>query len=231
MNISGELKWTKVTINYLNKYKEFISLYFKFIQQNKFKVRIMFRQKAQEPQNISQTNKDNKYFLLYYQFIKHAFGFKYFKNNNPIFMRTYFDELPDKPEKAELFKNHIYALQSIEPFISNNIKLKREDIIDVDSKKHIILQGLDIILGSIAFRLNDLHKIIPEGQRVRGKRTRAKEDLYKHINSEIRKIYPHFNIGITTGIKGNYFNRWNHVYRHWKFISSDFRINDERFKK
>ena len=38
----------------------------------------------------------------------------------------------------------------------------------------------------MAFRLNDKHKIKPPGQRTRGKRTIAKERLYKHISQRIR---------------------------------------------
>jgi hypothetical protein len=58
---------------------------------------------------------------------------------------------------------------------------------------------MDIILGAMAFRLNDLHKEKLDGSNKRGKRTIAKENLYKYILAEIRSFYPNFNIGITTG--------------------------------
>ncbi len=37
----------------------------------------MFRQNAQVPQNLTREHEENEYFLLYYQFIKHAFGIDY----------------------------------------------------------------------------------------------------------------------------------------------------------
>ena len=43
LNLFGEIKWTKVTANYLNKYLEMMDLYFKFIKEGKIKVRIMFQ--------------------------------------------------------------------------------------------------------------------------------------------------------------------------------------------
>ena len=43
LNLFGEIKWTKVTVNYLNKYLEMMDLYFKFIKEGKIKVRIMFQ--------------------------------------------------------------------------------------------------------------------------------------------------------------------------------------------
>lgn len=80
------------------------------------------------------------------------------------------------------------------------------------------------------FRLNDKHKRKPKGKWRRGKRTIAKEKLYKLINKRIRKIYSNFNIGITTGIDGDRRNYWNHPYRHWLFIPSNYRQDDSKTK-
>lgn len=52
-------------------------IFFEFVKANKIKVRIMFRQNAQVPQNLTREHEENEYFLLYYQFIKHAFGIDY----------------------------------------------------------------------------------------------------------------------------------------------------------
>jgi hypothetical protein len=80
---------------------------------------------------------------------------------------------------------------------------------------------MDIVLGSMAFRLNNKHKAKPVGQHRRGKRTVAKESLYRHISDRIRRIYPNFNIGESTGTQGDRANRWKHPYRHWKLIPKD----------
>ncbi len=63
-------------------------------------------------------------------------------------------------------------------------------------------------LGAMAFRLNDKHLVKPPGQVRRGKRTIAKEKLYKHILGRIRQLYPNFNIGESTGMQGDRANRW-----------------------
>jgi hypothetical protein len=70
----------------------------------------------------------------------------------------------------------------------------------------------------MAFRLNDKHRAKPPGARRRGKRTIAKEALYKMILGEIRKIQPGFNIGVSTSARGDLRNNWNQPYRHWSFI-------------
>ena len=158
---------------------------------------------------------------MYYQFFKHAFGFQYSNNTrNSISLYTYFDQLPDTKEKNREFIDYIYKLQYMEEFKKANLFFNsKDDIAEAKSHNHDILQCLDVILGAMEFRLNEKHKAKPEGQRTRGKRTIAKEKLYKFINQNIREIYPNFNIGESTG-KSSIGDKWLHPYRHWKFTPS-----------
>lgn len=232
LNLFKEVKWNKVSSNYLEKYKSLIDVYFDFIKEKKVKIRIMFRQSAYEAINLTSAQKDNGFFLLYYQFIKHAFGFMNIseeESKDEKYLRIFFDELPDNKLKCEVFKSEIYGIQSLTQFLKSKILIRREDIVEVDSRNHVILQCMDIILGSMAFRLNNMHLEKPEGARVRGKKTIAKEKLYKHILKNIRDISASFNIGINTG--GNHKSRWHDAYRHWKFIPGDHKIDDSKFKK
>jgi len=82
----------------------------------------------------------------------------------------------------------------------------------------------------MCFRLNDKHKERPLGQRFRGKRTIAKEKLYKFLLGRIKDIYPNFNVGESTGTQGDRANRWRHPYRHWKFIPKDHEIDGTKSK-
>lgn len=228
LNFHGEIKWSKVTSNYLEKYKEIISLFFKYIEKDQVKIRIMFRQNAEVPV-LKEDDKKRGYEKLYYQFIKHAFGLQYSENKKDTYLRLYFDILPINNFNKEVFINNIYALQSLPPFKNASIKIRRDDITEVHSHDHVILQCMDIILGAMSFRLNDQHKVKPEGSRIRGKKTIAKEELYKHINSHIRKIYPGFNVGITTS-KIPSIKIWEYSYRHWKFTPKEFVIDESKYK-
>lgn len=214
-----EIKWTKVSAAYLDKYLSMIKLFFDLIEAGLIKVRIMFTQNARAAVGLTREQIEESYFLLYYQFLKHAFGLIYSNDTGrPIYLRIYMDQLPDTKAKADKFKNFIYDLQSQQEFIKANIRIRKEDIVEVNSHDHIILQCTDVVLGAMQFRLNDLHKAIPEGQTRRAAKTVAKEKMYKYINSRIRDIYPGFNIGESTGHQGEISNRWNHPYRHWKFV-------------
>ncbi|MEX2616965.1 MAG: DUF3800 domain-containing protein [Alphaproteobacteria bacterium] len=230
LNFNGEIKWNKITENYESKYKEILDLFFDFVAQDIIKIRIMFTQNIHVAQNLTADHYDLKYFLLYYQFLKHAFGLSYSPPVSPR-LRLYLDKIPDNEEKIEQFKSFILSLERYPPFRKAGITIQKDDITEVVSHEHDVLQCLDIVLGSIQFRLNNKHQIKPDGAAQRGKRTRAKERVYQHISQKIRNIYPNFNIGITTGTQGEKRNRWDHPYRHWRFIPTDMKIDRDRGKR
>lgn len=231
-NLHKEIKWQKVTANYLHKYITVISEFFSLIFEDKIKLRIMFTSNAQIPKELSDAHKSNEYFILYYQFFKHAFGLKYSaESKGETYIRANFDQLPDTIRRRDIFKDYIQRLQNQEEYRISRIRIEKDHIAEVDSKDHMLLQFMDIVLGSISFRLNDKHKEKPEGKRIRGKKTIAKEKLYKHINAEIRKTRPNFNIGVSTGIDGDYRNRWNHPYRHWLFIGKNSELDESLTKR
>jgi len=221
LGLIRELKWQYVDASNVDRYIAFMDEYFSFVSTGRLKVRIMFTDNNHIVSGLERRHFEQQYFLLYYQFIKHAFGIRYCNPN--ALDRVYFsvlpDRIPDSEEKTEEFRNYLSRATNSAVLKDRNIFIRRDEINDVDSSKHVILQGLDIILGSINSRLNGKLKEKPAGQRIRGKRTRAKERLYKSINQNIRNIYPNFNIGISTGTKGIMENRWHHPYRHWCFAS------------
>jgi len=230
-NFYGEIKWSKVSANYLEKYQKIISAFFKYVAKGDLKIRIMFTQNRNVIRQLPPAKRDLEYFLLYYQFIKHAFGLRYIPfRDEGTRLRLFFDVFPHKKEKVEQLKGYLLALQSSKDFKNANIIIPKQEIAEVDSHNHVILQFTDLILGSIAFRLNDKHKEKIPGTRFRGKKTIAKEKLYKHILSEICKIRPNFNIGISTSEKGDKKNRWKYPYMHWLFVPKESEV-DNSIKK
>lgn len=223
LNLKHEVKWVKITGNYSQKYIDLIGTVFELISAGKIKIRIMFTQNRNVPTFLTKHQKENSYFLLYYQFIKHSFGLTYSNPDNiETNVRIYADRLPDSKEKIDIFKYYLASLSNNQRFKSANISIKKENITEIDSKKHSILQCLDIILGSMQFRLNGNHLAKPIDSNQRSKRTIAKDKVYREINNKIREIYPNFNIGISTGIHGDTTNRWKHQYRHWLFVPREY---------
>ncbi len=215
LNLFGEVKWSKVTERYLDKYILLMDCFFREIQEGNIKIRIMFRKENDENAYYSSDQIDQQYFKLYYQFMKHAFKITDIPES-PVQLRFYFDQFPQTKTKIEEFKKYVSNISSI--LGRNDIVMAKEDIVEVKSHEHVILQCLDVILGSICFRLNKKHLEKQQGQSIRGKRTIAKEKLYNHIQKNISTIHPNFNVGISTAKSKS---GWNSPYAHWNFIPKD----------
>jgi hypothetical protein len=217
-NLKGEVKWTKISEYNEAAYIALMDKVFEFMAAGLLKVRIMFTQNINQVQHLEYED-GAAYFKLYYQFIKHAFGLEYCnpERANDVSCAVLLDDAPDTAEKLAKFKDYLAGLSLLGGFLHARISFAKADVAEVESGAHVILQMVDVILGSMQFRLNEHHRDIPEGKKRRGKRTRAKERVYKHINKRIRGIYPGFNIGASTGHAEGIASRWLHPYRHWNF--------------
>lgn len=225
LNLTKEMKWIKVTAAYLGKYLEMMDTFFAFVKEKKMKVRIMFQRNDQMPSHLLKEQIENRYYLLYYQFVKHAFGITHHDKNDDefVFLRIYFDEIPYPLDQRDTFKTHIYSLQRNAKFRKAGIKIRMDDIAEIDSKKHSIQQCVDVILGSIAFMLNKKNEEVPKGAIERGSRTVAKEKLFFHILQLIKESdgVEFFDISTSTPIQ-SVDDLWTTPYLHWKLIPSEY---------
>lgn len=235
LNLMGEVKWQKITEPYAQKYMTLATEVFDLVREGKLKLRIMFTQNYFSAHRLTSEQRENGFFLLYYQFIKHAFGLKFagMPERPPAHIRIYFDKLPDTAEKCHAFKGFVSGLNRNSEWRRGGISIRQDQLAEIDSKEHDILQALDLVLGAMQFRLNDKHKERPEGSTRRGKRTIAKERVYKHILSEIRTTYggKAFNIGTSTGRPSGVRHFWHDPYRHWLFIPANATVRPEFSKK
>ena len=234
LHFGGRVKWQKVTTQYLDKYVSFVDVLFDLIEADKVKMRVMFTQRMHVPVAVTPEQRRLEYFLLYYQFLKHAFGLRYSDDGaagEPVRTRFYLDRHTGTIEQKERFKGYISSLESWPAFRQARILVPRDQIAEVGIDDHILLQCVDLVLGAMQYRLNDRHKQKPEGSRRRAARTIAKEKLYKAIHARIVGLHPHFNIGITTGSpNGDRSWRWRQPYRHWLFVPKTWVIDKRRVK-
>ncbi|NBV87425.1 MAG: hypothetical protein EBS01_14440, partial [Verrucomicrobia bacterium] len=138
---------------------------------------------------------------------------------------------PETKERTTQFKGYILGLKDNPGIHRAGLTIRPEDIAEIRSHDHVLAQCLDVVLGAMSFRLNDKHRQIPEGERRRGKRTVAKEKLYKLILTEIRRSKSGFNIGISTGSGGDPYYNWNAPYAHWLFVPNEMQYRGELTKK
>ncbi len=221
LGITSEIKWEKVGPGVVERYEHFLALFFSEIASGHAFMRVMFTQNANVATGLTQEHHDNAYYLLYYQFLKHGFGLGDipFHSAKPR-LRIYLDEIGDTREQVSQFKGYLQGLANI-PSVraAGGIILEPSAITEIRSHDHVVMQALDVVLGSITFRLNDKHLEKPEGQAQRGKRTIAKERLYKFILKQIQSVSGKtgFNVGTTTGLSTPPVTRWDAPYLHWVF--------------
>lgn len=215
-----EIKWTKTNAFTIEKYKQIVDFLFDEMKSGFVKIRIFFRNNQYKAIGLTRDQKENEFTILYYEFIKHAFGLRYSDWGTDKYVRLYIDDIPARGSQIVEFKRYILGLNQDKGFMSNNVAIRENDIIEVDSKGHLPLQLLDLILGAMSFRLNNKHKIKDVKTGKRGKRTILKESLYKYIYKRICEIKPKFNIGISTGVVSLH-DRWYHPYLHWDFHPKD----------
>lgn len=224
LGLISEIKWEKADASVVDRYQAFIHEFFILMGEGHLHMRVMFTQNARVPTGLSQLQKANEYFLLYYQFLKHGFGLAHMPRHVvPPRIRIYLDEIGDTREQIANFKGYVLGLVSNKDIrAAGGIRMDASMITEVRSHDHIVVQALDVVLGSMTFRLNNKHKAIPEGQHRRGKRTVAKEKLYKFILQEIKQITGKqgFNIGISTELNDGEFTPWTAPYLHWLFEPS-----------
>lgn len=228
---SGEMKWQKITGPYAEKYCKFVDKTFDIVERGDMKIRIMFTQNRHVPL-LRDFQVDNEYFLLYYQFIKNAFGLRYsVGEGETASAAVLLDDIPHNAEKLDQFKTYMSSLSDYPIWKRAGFSIAYEDITDVNSKDHNILQALDVVLGGIQSRLNEKHtRVVPPARR-RTKRARAKDLVYKRIKERIFALYPNFNVGISTGTPDGPEDRFRHPYRHWLFVPTNAKLDESQTKK
>lgn len=225
-----EIKWQKVNEYTEERYKKIIDVLFDLLGEGKAKIRIFFRHRQFEPFGLSNEQRRKEYPKLYYQFIKNDFGLVF---SNPkgktVRVRLLIDDMPLKGPDRDEFLKAIYHLNELKTFQKANIHINDGDVAEVNSKKHLPLQVMDVVLGSMCFRLNDKHKERGiDGKRA--KRNIVKERLYKYIRRRIWELHPGFNIGVTTPITKQV-DLWERPYLHWNFVPKKFMKNEELTKQ
>jgi Protein of unknown function (DUF3800) len=231
-NLLAELKWQKISARYCPKYVAFVNELFDLIDARKLRLRVMFTENSLVPQGLTDYHRSNSYHILYRYFLKHAFGLEHAGASDVVTrVRFYLDSLPGTKERNAEFRGRIAALESYPPFRRAHLRFPSDQIAEVRSHDHIILQGLDVVMGAIQFRLNDGHKVTNAETGRRGAKTIAKEKVYKAVQKRIQATYERqFNIGITTSDRGDRRNRWLDPYRHWKFTPRDAIRDRDRTK-
>ncbi len=198
LNLHGEVKWQRVTLNYLDKYQRLTSVFFNFVRDGRIRMRILFTDNFRAPNSLASLNFKERYLLLYLAFIEHTFDVRYRTPcNNPVRLRLLLDELPVPAEDKRDFRQQLYKLNSSPAFQSGNVRIFPGAIGEIDSRDHVLLQCLDIVLGAMQSRMNTGP---PDPSSPVRKRSAAKHQLSTYVLHQVRSINPGFQLEETTPV-------------------------------
>ena len=154
LHIDEEIKWQKVNEYWLERYTSLVDVIFSLMAQRYIKMRIFFRHNQYVALGLTQSQKREEYQRLYYQFIKHAFGWEYANpDKTPEYIKIMLDDMPLGGDENEDFKQVLFGLNKDPKFRTANLHIRPDEIVEVYSKKHLPLQIMDLILGAMCFRL------------------------------------------------------------------------------
>jgi hypothetical protein len=216
-----ELEWKKVSQHRFDAYSAVIAEVFALIREGKLKARIMFRANCDVPINLGKEQKDRRYFLLYYQFLKNGFGLASRpRTPGATHLRMVLDRLPEKIESKRDFKKFLRDMCLSQDMLSAQISIP-EDGISEKVGVHYLSDAADILAGAAQFRLNCNH-LCSEA----GKKTEIKISLCTQIDAEIRKEWPYFDHSTNTPLPNTHSSApWEKKYGHWRFVPSQSRFD------
>lgn len=207
-----ELKRTYIDSDNAHKYITVLERFFTFVSLGKIKVRVMFTDNSNLDKSKISNREDETFSKFYYLFIRYAFSLFY--SNKTIDLRLIFDELPDKKSVNNNFKEHLVNNLTNTQVIGNKsrILLSMERIEEVDSKKHVILQCCDVIVGLMDYYLNSY-----VSDNVSGKKEKGRIIVLRYILENIEKFMGK-NFDRTSTTYGVLSNRgWQYPYAHFLY--------------
>lgn len=149
-NMSKELKWSKVTNQKVEEYRQFIELFFRWNDAGNVTFHCMILETAKISYPQFGGSYELGFYKFFYQLLLHTFGKKYGQNND---LYVFLDQ-----------RQTGYALDDLRRILNNGMKsrygIDRRPFRLVefaDSKKSGSVQIADIVLGSLGFHKNEFH--------------------------------------------------------------------------
>lgn len=77
LGLTSEVKWEKTDATNVERYEQMMAAFFHEVANRSLAVRVMFTQNIHVARGLSERQVEDAYYILYYQFHKHAFGLRH----------------------------------------------------------------------------------------------------------------------------------------------------------
>lgn len=230
-NARGEVKWSNLTTKTERLFRELVECLGRYIESGAVRYRQMFCDRSCVRESVpgeAEVSELDVQFKLFYQFLKHAFGFKHLPatsvdQKHEILIRL--DTHSSQRHKDELIR-----------FTENlPIVLGRSDVevrvTFVNSANVPRIQICDVLMGAAGSYGNKMQLRRAPGQRGMSEKQNLRYEFAKFIYNKIRQISCSergtmaFNWFESTGKDGDWTNIFHHKIRIWKFLPRRYRTD------
>lgn len=216
-----EIKWTHVSRRDELFFIKLIEIFRDMMLDPAYdlKYRQLFLDRAISYKGEPSTTLEAQY-KVYYQFIKHSFGLQYidFPLNLIINLDTH---------SSHVHKSRLREFSDRLPTILNKENRLKLSLHFIESRKSLVLQLCDLLMGAAGYYGNNLYNLKQENQKRISQNQSVKKaigktvyDAFRIINSDARGRKA-FNWFETTGLDNDRFNHFNHKLRIWKFEAKE----------
>lgn len=227
---TGEVKWSNLSEWTYELYHELVECLCRHLNRGDVKFRQMHCDRAivrvSDPGEPPQSDLDIQ-FKLCYQFIKHAFGFRYLPvtagGDTEILIRL-------DTHSSQHHKQRLIEFVEKLPSTLNRPDLRVRTTF-VDSRRVPRIQICDLIIGAAGSHGNKMHlrrnqnqKRISAKQKLRQTFAKFVYDCLRQVDHNQRKSNA-FNWFENTGRDGDPSNLLRHNFRNWKFASKRYQID------
>lgn len=221
LGLVGELKWRRVSPTNWERVAFMLDAFLEFVDARDITLRYMWLDRLfYNAGALTEYHAEYGYYILYYFFLIYGFGLPY-HDLDEVRVEFFPDQLPKDEQKRAEFMTFLRHCHTANVFKGRS-PFRIIDVGDVDSRKHVLLQCVDVIIGAVGFRLNRFHERLQANRR-RAPGTRAKLALYERIRDHLGAIDMAergglaFSVGVSTGTGLDYDARWRNKFRQWNF--------------
>jgi hypothetical protein len=226
LGILGEMKWRKVRPYNADRVLRVVNTFFDMVEDRRVRFRVMWLPHPMETELMGSRYGDYGYYLLYYFFLVAGFGLPRHDEDGEVLVEFFPDTLPDEPEKKRRFVELLMEAGCSVRY-GGRAPFRVVRVADVDSKKHVLMQCCDVVIGAMAFLMNGRH-LERRGDGTVAEGTRVRARFARHVVERIAGMHRLQSGGAsaysltpstTTNRGAPNASHWRLPYRQWCFSS------------
>jgi hypothetical protein len=215
--ISGEIKWANTSPDLLERYMSIAAEFVRLVSLGVIRLRISYYRNSHLNLSVYTHDDEVSYLKVYHNFILHGFSLKKAILERPVQLVIGLDELPVGKVRGDLFADILLKIPNQWALDSGKCLMKecpfvmtRDNIMQVNSKSSLLMQLVDLMVGSFVAMTRSVRGHDYDENTKRGM---AKRALSIHIANSIRNdLLPHFDLHSSCHMPGPWFRT---PYRHW----------------